>query len=448
MIFRLIIYSLCTVELTICLITKGRLEYLDQLLASLKGVSKHDWVKILIILNGAEEEVAHRIYKWAKLNSQVEIESREVNDVRPSILWPLVRRHTDGWCLFISDDDVFCSDILPKFQEILKKEKDLVAITALAEVINAEGLATGEIKRSTLFDSTSKIEAVAKSLNAPPFPWPTLFFDVSKLPAEIPNSRYVFDWWVGIQLVLSGKIGFLDEICVQYRSHPQQESHLASHRRKYFEAFIWFEKMIQDQNFSFWINSLSEDEKVLFWKSSLINLPIYGDAQYSSMLLNCLRSKLGEYISLIKRSKMLGDFAFLNGVPLKNEDLGSLLSLEFNQIKTFANVELEILPKTCGSIYSVKEFFTSESGNKFQIACKHSKNKTHNSILVNCDLVPSDLPQITSDLILFEITKNLEKNGEVSLVITPKEKNIVLSLRRIRMIVPNSILNLARKLLS
>lgn len=435
-------------ELTICLITKGRLEYLEQLLASLQGVSKHDWVKILVILNGAEEKVVNRIHEWASLRSEVTIESREVNDARPTIWWPLVKRHSEGWCIFISDDDVFNSDILLKFQEIFKKEKDLVAVTALAEVINAEGLATGEIKRSILFESTSQIEAVAKSLNAPPFPWPTLFFDISKLPVEIPNSRYVFDWWVGIQLVLNGKIGFLEEICVQYRNHPQQESHLASHRRKYFEAFIWFEKMIQDHSFSLWIDSLSEDEKVLFWKSSLVNLPIYGDAQYSSMLLNCLQSKLGEYSSLIQRSKMLGDFAFLNGVPLKNEDLGSLLSLEFNQITTFANVELEILPKTCGSIYSVKEFFTSESSNKFQIACKHSKNKTYNSILVNCDLAPRDLPQITSDLILFEITKNLEKNGGVSLVITPKEKNIVLSLRRLRMLVPNSILNLARKLLS
>ncbi len=435
-------------ELTICLITKGRIEYLDQLITSLQGVSKYDWVKILIILNGAEEKVAHRIYEWAHLNSQVSIESREVNDVRPSILWPLVRRHTDGWCVFISDDDVFNSDILSKFQEIFKKEKDLVAVTALAEVVNAEGFATGEIKRSILFESTSQIEAVAKSLNAPPFPWPTLFFDVSKLPAEIPNSRYVFDWWVGIQLVLSGKIGFLEEICVQYRNHPQQESHLASHRRKYFEAFIWFEKMIQDQSFSLWINSLSEDEKVLFWGSSLVNLPIYGDAQFSSMLLNCLRSKLGEYSSLIQRSKMLGDFAFLNGVPLKNEDLGSLLSSDFNLIPTYSNIEIEMLPETCSTISCVEGFFSSSNGRKFQIGCKHSKSKSSKNILVNCELASCDFPQITSDLILFEITKNLEKNGEVSLVITPKEKNIVLSLRRIRMLVPNSILNLARKLLS
>jgi len=436
------------VELTICLITKGRIEYLDQLLNSLRGVSNYDWVKILIILNGAEKEVVNRIHEWASLRSEVTIESREINDVRPTILWPLVKRHSGGWCIFISDDDVFNADILPYFQKIVKGEPDLVAVTALAEVIDAGSFATGEVKRSILFEGASQIEAVAKSLHAPPFPWPTLFFDISKLPEVIPNSRYVFDWWVGIQLVLNGKIGFLEEICVQYRNHPQQESHLASHRRKYFEAFIWFEQMIQDLSFSRWINSLSEKEVIDFWELSLVNLPIYGDSQYSSMLLNCLRSELAEHSSLIQRSKMLSDFAFLNGVPLKDEDLGSMLSIDFNLIPTYSNIEIEILSKTCSTISCAEEFFSYNKGRKFQIGCKHSTDKTSKSILVNCELISSDFPQITSDLILFEITKNLEKSGDVSLTITPKERNIVLLLRKIRKLLPNSVLNLARKLLN
>ncbi len=435
-------------ELTICLITKGRIQYLDQLLNSLRDVSNYDWVKILIILNGAEQKVANRINEWASLRSDVTIESREINDVRPTILWPLVKKHSNGWCIFISDDDVFNSDILPNFQRIVEREPNLVAVTALAEVINAEGFATGEIKRSFLFEGTSQIEAVAKSLNAPPFPWPTLFFNISKLPEEIPNSRYVFDWWVGIQLVLNGKIGFLEEICVQYRNHPQQESHLASHKRKYFEAFVWFEQMIQDLIFCRWINSLNEKEIIDFWELSLVNLPIYGDSQYSSMLLNSLRSELAEFSSLFQRSKMLGDFAFLNGVPLKDEDLGSLLSIDFNLIPTHSNIEIEILPKTCSTICCVEEFFSSNKGRKFQIGCKHSKDRTSKSILVDCELISGDFPQITADLILFEITKNLEKSGDVSLTITPKEKNIVLLLRKIRMRVPNSVLNMARNLLN
>ena len=435
-------------ELTICLVTKGRIEYLDDLLHSLDGVSDYDWVKILIILNGPEQKVVNRISEWASRRSSVIIESREVNDARPTTWWPLLKAHSNGWCIFISDDDVFNSNVLPHFHRMIEENPDLVAVTASAEVISTEGVPTGEIKRSFLNEGTSSIEAVAKSFNAPPFPWPTLFFDVSRLPEEIPNSRYVFDWWVCIQLVLTGKIGFIEEICVQYRNHPQQESHLASHRRKYFEAFIWFEQMIQDSNFNQWLQSLSEKEIMDFWKFSLVYLPIYGDSQYSSMLLGSLRSELAKYSSLVQQSEMLGDFALLNGVPLKNEDLGSLLSIEFNQIPTHSNIEIEILPKTCTTLSCAEELFSSSNERKFLIGCKHSTSNSSRSILVNCEMLSCDSPQITADLILIEITKYLEKSGEVSLAITPKEKILIFSFRRVRKLVPNSVLNLVRKLLN
>ena len=435
-------------ELTICLVTKGRIEYLDDLLHSLDGVSDYNWVKILIILNGPEQKVVNRISEWASTRNSVIIESREVNDARPTTWWPLLKAHSNGWCIFISDDDIFNSAVLPHFQRIIEENPDLVAVTASAEVIGTEGVPTGEIKKSFLHEGTSSIEAVAKSFNAPPFPWPTLFFDVSTLPGEIPNSRYVFDWWVCLQLVLTGKIGFIEEICVQYRNHPQQESHLASHRRKYFEAFIWFEHMIQDSNFNQWLQSLSEKEIMDFWKFSLVYLPIYGDSQYSSMLLGSLRSELAKYSSLVQQSEMLGDLALLNGVPLKNEDLGSLLSIEFNQIPTYSNIEIEILPKTCTTLSCAEEFFSSSNERKFLIGCKHSTQKSSRSILVDCEMLSCVSPQITADLILIEITKYLEKSGEVSLAITPKEKFLIFSLRRVRKLVPNSGLNLVRKLLN
>jgi hypothetical protein len=63
-------------------------------------------------------------------------------------------------------------------------------------------------------------------------------------------------------------------------------------------------------------------------------------------------------------------------------------------------------------------------------------------------MLSCDSPQITADLILIEITKYLEKSGEVSLAITPKEKILIFSFRRVRKLVPNSVLNLARKLLN
>ena len=435
-------------DLTICLITKGRIEYLEPLLSSLEGVFRYDWVKVLVILNGADQTISGRISDWGKARENVIVEFKEENDVRASILWPLIRKHTDGWCIFISDDDLFNFEILPSWQETVSSDQNLVAVSTLAKVIDSEGSETGEIRQSTLPGDLNQIESIALSLHQPPFSWPTLFFDISKLPDEIPNSRYAFDWWVGIHLVMKGKITHLHEYSIRYRSHPLQESNLATQKRKNFDTFVWFDSIIDSKVFKEWLFGLNELEKRILWTSCLAKPPIYGDPIYSALILNKLRLQIGGMVSPADKAKLLGEFALTNGVLLKNQELRTLMSESFNNIATESNIRVELVGGTCGATSEIEKLFSSLESKVYFIGCNHSQKKLSKAIIIDCDILLNKSTDIVADLILVLITDRLERSGEINFTLTPKEKILLRIIRKMRSSLPNPIRNLVRKVLS
>ena len=435
-------------DLTICLVTKGRIEYLEALLSSLESVFQYDWVKLLVILNGADQNVSNRIMEWAEEKESVIVEFKEENDVRPSILWPLIQRHTDSWCIFISDDDLFNFKVLPFWQEVVSSNKDLVAVSTLAKVINSKGSETGEIRQSSLSSSLTQIESIAHSLHQPPFSWPTLFFDISKLPDEIPNSRYSFDWWVGIQLILKGRIIQLNEYSIFYRSHSLQESNLSSQKRKNFDTLIWFETIIDSNIFKQWIFSLSEQEKRIFWTSCLAKPPIYGDPIYATLILNKLRVLIGEMGSPADEARLLGEFALLNGVLLKDQEIRTLLCDSYNDLSTESNVRVKILEGSCGTSSEIEEFFSSPVSTVYSIGCNHSRGANSGAIIIECEILSNKSANMVADLILVSITERLETSGDINFTLTPKEKKLLNIIRRMRSRLPNPLRNFVRKVLS
>jgi hypothetical protein len=436
------------VDLTICLITKGRIEYLEALLSSLESVFQYDWVKLLVILNGADQNVSNRIIEWGEKKESVIVEFKEENDVRPSILWPIIRKHTDGWCIFISDDDLFNFKILPFWQEAVSSNKDLVAVSTLAKVIDSKGSETGEIRQSTLSGNLTRIESIAHSLHQPPFSWPTLFFDISKLPDEIPNSRYSFDWWVGIQLIMKGRISHLNEYSIFYRSHSLQESNLSSQKRKNFDTLIWFETIIDSNIFKQWIFSLSEREKRNFWTSCLAKPPIYGDPIYATLILNKLRVLIGKMGSPTDEARLLGEFALINGVLLKDQEIRTLLCDSYNDLSTESNVRVKILEGSCGTSSEIEEFFSSPVSTVYSIGCNHSRGGISEAIIIECEILLNKSADMVADLILISITEHLEMSGEIDFTLTPKEKKLLNIIRKMRSRLPNPVRNFLRKVLS
>ena len=435
-------------DLTICLITKGRIEYLEVLLSSLESVFQYNWVKLLVILNGADQNVSNRIIEWGEEKESVIVEFKEENDVRPSILWPLIRKHTDGWCIFLSDDDLFNSQILPVWQKTVSSNNALVAVSTLAKVIDSKGLETGEIKKSTLSGDLSKIESIALSLNQPPFSWPTLFFDISKLPDEIPNSRYAFDWWVGIQLIINGQITHLNEYSICYRSHPLQESNLSTLKRKNFDTFVWFESILDSENFKIWLGGLSIQEVKVLWKLCLELPPIYGDSAYSVLILNKLRVLISKMVSITDEARIMGDFALANGVLLKNLEIGTLLPKSLNHLDTVSNIRIQFVEGSCGNTTEIEGKFSSIDSEVYLVACNHYVNSLVEVTMVDCKVLTGKPAAIVADLILIAVTERLERTGKLDFTLTPKEKMLMLRIRKTRSFLPNSILNLVRKILS
>jgi hypothetical protein len=176
-------------DLTICLITKGRVEYIDQLLESLDPVLEYDWVKILIVLNGANLDFQTKIESWAVGKAAVLVEYRIENESRPSYLWTSIRKHVNSWCTFISDDDVFNHEILNEIKKVFILNSNLVGIASSVEVIDSVGNVTGEIRNPTYKTEISSGKSFARAIHEPCFPWPSLYFDIRTLPEILPNSR-------------------------------------------------------------------------------------------------------------------------------------------------------------------------------------------------------------------------------------------------------------------
>jgi glycosyltransferase involved in cell wall biosynthesis len=233
-------------KLTICLVTKGREQYLDQILSSFEPLLNDDAIEFLIIDNGTPVGIRERLNHWGYLNPNcVKIIRLETNDSRPSTFWNKVVEEGADWTVFPSDDDEFRPEIIAAWRSAIHRNSELVGFAASAEVMNANGSLTGEKLEPSARRFQSTLDQLASALHEPPFLWPSLFIRVSKLPIVVPNSRYAFDWWIGINLLIAGEVETTDMVGINYRVHVEQESFLAPLRRKYFEAEFWVDDFLR-----------------------------------------------------------------------------------------------------------------------------------------------------------------------------------------------------------
>ena len=98
-------------ELTICLITKGREQYLHSILVSLEEALQYEDVSVFIVNNGADSFVTELLEKWSSERNNVGYTRLANNDSRPSTYWKVVRESVIGWVTLPSDDDIF----VPKY---------------------------------------------------------------------------------------------------------------------------------------------------------------------------------------------------------------------------------------------------------------------------------------------------------------------------------------------
>jgi glycosyltransferase involved in cell wall biosynthesis len=193
-------------KLTICLVTKGREKYLAEALKSYESFLSTGEVEILIIDNGSGTISRNILCDWkVKHDLQVHYYRCENNEkLGIPYFWKLIGSYEPQWILFPGDDDILVFDVFNQWKKVLTNNNSLNAFAASGQVVNSKGILTGEVRLPAILGDLSDIEKTAQALFEPPFFWPCLFMRYSAVPEDVISSRFVFDWWVGLQLVLTG----------------------------------------------------------------------------------------------------------------------------------------------------------------------------------------------------------------------------------------------------
>jgi|694.fasta_scaffold45132_3 hypothetical protein len=428
-------------ELTICLITKGREQYLDSILVSLEEALKHEDVSVFIVNNGADSSVTTHLEEWSNARKNVRYRRLPKNDSRPSSYWKIVRESVIGWVTLPSDDDIFVPDIIKVWRKDVASNPNLIAWSPVALVIDEQGFSTGEIRRASRLNNWDQVESLAEGLYEPPFHWPTLFFKIDETPKDVPNSRYAFDWWIGLHLIICGEIGSSSEQGLLYRVHNKQESNLAPSRRKNYETLIIMEEFLLSRRFDDWFSKLNSGDVKRFWKLIIDKGPIYGENEFSIHVIRLVYSLITSSFNdsdLISTVQL--DMAKLFGVLLGGGELKNISNrIDDDHLMRF-NFSVTLNSSTCSKLIEAFSHFPKEKTiPSIAFRCKHCRTFERSEILFDCDLLKTNKEKVDIDLVIKMITENYENSGILNFSLSPFEKNFVRLVRKIKKVIPYKI---------
>jgi len=432
--------------LTICLWTKGRERYIEEILNSISDSLKIDQVRYFIFDNGTEPNIHSILKRWHESNSAKGFFVRiENNDPRPATLWGELRKRGIDWVVFPSDDDIFCSEIVVDWKDALTRNPKLVGFASSAITIDENSNQLDVILHPTLIGMNSEIEKVAASFHEPPFVWPCLFLRMSKLPQELPSSRFAFDWYVSLQLLMAGEVLSTSKVGLKYRVHNKQESFQAPLRRKFMEAEICHRQIVDSREFRNWIGQHSDEERLNFYRILLANPPIYGDPIFSiSILAQTLSTLIQLSSSFESKSLLISEYARFRGVFLKDGESTHLLDAQFEEKSaTLGNVRILPRAQSCSNLVSAADFLTgNQVAKNVEVHCNHSRGDSKKSIKIDCTKFDSTTPSLNADLVILTITNFLENQGDLNFTLTPGERRLLRIIRKYRSYLPSKWIKL------
>ena len=436
-------------NLTICLVTKGRERYLDQILESLSSCLIDEKIQILLIDNGSDNICRDKLIEWKSQNSPATNLVRfETNDARFSAIWPVLLKANVDWIILPGDDDQIRPEILLEWRRAVAADPDLVAFAASSAVMDETGMLTGETICPTAELSSTRVEMMARALHEPAFVWPSLFFRVSAVNPNVPSSRYAADWWVGINLLFAGNIKTTKSIGLNYRVHSSQESNLSPIRRKFFEGSLWIDLLLRSGRFTTWAEELSDQERLLFWRAVNNKKPIYGDEFYARPILYSVARILMDTAKSYETAKeIVGDLALTCGVFLKDNESITLINNEGPSVgENPGNIRVLAADGACPTmIQACKLMKGGLSARVFRVSCTHSA-KTAQTININCSTLPAESLNACADLIVSRITSACEANGDFEVALSIGERVSLLMFRSLKNRLPGKVKNYLRNL--
>ena len=100
-------------KITVCLVTKGRNEYLKDCLSSLELAIKIPEVFVFIVSNGCDQESLELLKFWSsQFPEKVDLVELQKNNVRPDVIFPIISRTNPDWVIFPGDDDKLIAETL------------------------------------------------------------------------------------------------------------------------------------------------------------------------------------------------------------------------------------------------------------------------------------------------------------------------------------------------
>ena len=429
--------------LTICLVTKGRYLFLDDALRSYEPFLATGFVNVILVDNGADDKSKKLLIDWKNRYPDLVnyFRSDENESAGTPFFWERIKSFAPDWIIFPGDDDILTFAVFDSFIAALKNTPDISVYASSAEIINIDGKPSGLIRKPSIHGLGSKTEQLSKSLHEPPFFWPGLFFKFDLIKEDVPNSRFVFDWWVGLKLILAGKIMTTSDVGVRYRVHKLQESNQTPSRRKYLEGFHMLIEMIDSKEFFSVLKSMSTLEVIKLLELSFAEKPLYSQSEYNIPLMSELTNKALNLIESPElRNKVLEKYLFASGVLLKRGDLNNFyINSNLKFVESQGNLEVNFASGICIELNNSSASFSQGATDKFTVSCKHSAHP-NGSIRVNCDELAGLSIAEVADAILVAINSHLEENGHLVFSTTPFEKSVITRIRQVKSKMPKIIM--------
>ena len=427
-------------RLTICLITKGREEYFSSMARGIEECLLDPKVNLLIIDNGSKPLLKEKIENWSSGLARTELVRLEKNVTSAALIWEEIYKRNLDWTLFPSDDDIIEPQIIKRWREVVNSDAGINAFASSLSLIDDKGFKTGEVITPSCATKYGTAR-VAAAFHEPPFLWPGLFLRVTQLPKNLPSSRYVFDWWVGIQLLISGKVECTNEVGAYYRVHQDQESRLVTSHRKYFEALICLDSLVSSPPFADWLQSISYLDKLSFWESIAQRPPVYSDNTFSNILMSSLYKKIIESCELLnEKAEFANRFALHNGVLLRNGQVNSVVSGEKRSTQILpGNLNLIVVQDVCKEIQEIADLISSKSAlYSRRVSCSHS-GKDSSALILDCVSFKELEIENAADELIMILSKEYEEKVLSAQTFTSGEIFVLRVLKRIRRISPEFI---------
>ena len=433
-------------NITYCLITKGRPEFLDKCLDSLEVVVREKDVRVIIFDNGCPQNASKRLFEWCeRLGNRAHHIRLEINTTDAQRFWTHLKEFDIDWITFPGDDDIVQPDFIQVVRDLTKANPQLNTIASSMNLIDSAGASMSRIRYPSKY-SGDNIQYLASSLHEPPFLFPALFFRFNPSLMPLPKTRYVFDWWLSLNLIQEGSIMTTSEISINYRVHEDQESALAPSRRKIMEAYLVLTRFMQTDAFRSYVVSLSDESKLKFWKAISTETPIYGDTEFGMAMFYNVSLFLADSMETPDSAlEILGSLAATKGTYLRAGELASFVAPNFDSPEsTQPNFSISIARGSCPQITAL-----SKSGKEgsfgfptFKVGCRHSSSRS--SFVADCDLIVSSPGQVLDTLIV-QITQRMENRGVLDFKITPIERSLLRIFRVLKSKLPKTLFRIIRK---